>query len=440
MIYYLELEKAYSITKQYIPGYKLRTIEPQKMGEDAKWVIVDSDKFLFEEIKQEYLESKNESAIFVDPNNEFKIEAIKKILQTKTKEELLNCITSENIINKLSYIETLRNNTVSVMKFREYPETYEKLKEILGEEAKYYKISENDLMKDFNKSFFNISDNIDLEQYPKEFQPTFFVQIQDKLLQTELPQQFNEEQEIISKEYKIKPSKEGYSFLLKIKKDKKSQNKKISQYVEKGSVVGLSLKPKYFKSDKVPSGIINEKFYNIVKPLSDDLYTELKSKNLNPLNTELTKVYELHIPVPELGDKVTKLVRRYEEFEDYLRDLLVILEENLISLENAGVTRSADVLYTKINKIKIFLATGKDPEFEVSNKFSVNDLINKNPIIQQQREIGINKLREHIFQFYPQNEEIVEVLENDIFEFNHKDYSYNIDKIVFIFKEFNDAL
>ena len=44
-------------------------------------VIVDSDKFLFEEIKQEYLDSKNESAIFVDPTHEFKIEAIKKVLQ-----------------------------------------------------------------------------------------------------------------------------------------------------------------------------------------------------------------------------------------------------------------------------------------------------------------------------------------------------------------------
>ena len=39
------------------------------------------------------------------------------------------------------------------MKFREYPESYEKLQEILGEEAKYYKISANDLMKDFNKNF-----------------------------------------------------------------------------------------------------------------------------------------------------------------------------------------------------------------------------------------------------------------------------------------------
>ena len=50
------------------------------------------------------------------------------------------------------------------------PETYEKLQEILGEESKYYKISANDIMKDFNKSFFNVSGNIDLEKFPKEFE------------------------------------------------------------------------------------------------------------------------------------------------------------------------------------------------------------------------------------------------------------------------------
>ena len=48
------------------------------------------------------------------------------------------------------------------MKFREYPETYQKLQEILGEEAKYYKIAENDLMKDFNKQFFTVTGKVDL--------------------------------------------------------------------------------------------------------------------------------------------------------------------------------------------------------------------------------------------------------------------------------------
>ena len=443
LLYHLELEKAYNITKEYIPGYKLRTIEPQSIGEDTNWIIIDSDKFLFEEIKKEYNESKNESGIFVDPNQEFKIQAIKKVLQNKTREELLNCITSENIINKLSYIETLRNNTIPVMKFREYPETYEKLQEILGEEAKYYKISTNDLMKDFNKSFFNVSSNIDLEKFPKTFQPTFFVKIKNSVIRTQLPKQFDEEQDDISKNYKIKESAKGYSFILKINKTKKQKNKRISEYTERGSVVGLSLKPEYFKSDKVPNGIISERYYNIVKPLPDNLYLELKSKNLSPLNTELTQVYELHIPIPELSaseDKTTKLVRRYDDFNDYLKDLLKILEANLISLENVNAVRSADILYTKIQKIKKYLETGIDPELEFSNKFSVKDLITQDEVIQKQRKIGTDKLKEYIFQFYPQNQQIIEVLENDIFEFNHKNYQYNIDKIIFIFREFSDSL
>ena len=161
-----------------------------------------------------------------------------------------------------------RNNTVSVMKFREYPETYEKLKEILGEEAKYYKISQNDLLKDFNKQFFNVGDTINLQnlkEFPKQFNPTFFVQIKNSVIRTELPKELNEEQDSIAKEYKIKPSEKGYSFILKIdstksksngsngspKTSKSSKSSKITEYAERGSVVGLSLKPEYFKSDKL---------------------------------------------------------------------------------------------------------------------------------------------------------------------------------------------
>ena len=446
MLYHLELNKAYELTKQYIPGYKLKTLETHKIGVETKWIILDSDKFTFENIKNDYLKNTGDSEIFVDPTVEMKLRAIKNVLRTKTREELLNCITNENIINKLSYIETLKNNTVSVMKFREYPETYEKLKMILNEEAKYYKVSKNDLMKDFNKQFFNISPNINLTVLPKTIQPTFYVKIKDNVYNTDLPEQFGE----LSKQYKIKPSAKGYSFLLKITKNSgKSSNKRISEYAEKGSVVTLSLKPAYFKSDKIASGVIDEKFYDIIKPLPDELYDELKSKNLSPLNTELTKVYELHIPVPELTNKTdgkktdgkkTKLVRRYEEFNDYLKDLLSILESNFIFFEEQELVRSADIIYTKIQKIKKYLETGVDPELEYSHKYSLTELINTDPIIKKQREIGINKLREYIFQFYPYNEQLNEVLENDIYEFSNKEYLLNIDKIIFIFKEFDDSL
>ncbi len=95
--------------------------------------MMDSDRLLSENIKKEYLRNKNDSPLFVDPILQLQLLSMKDILKTKSKDELLNCITSENMINKLSYIEKLKNNTVAVMKFREYPETYDKLKQILGE-------------------------------------------------------------------------------------------------------------------------------------------------------------------------------------------------------------------------------------------------------------------------------------------------------------------
>ena len=442
IIYHLELNKASQNATQYIPGYKIRTFEERKIGEETKWVIMDSDKFVYENLKQEYKESKSDSPLFVDTNLELKNIAIKNVLKTKTREELLNCIISENIINKLSYIETLKNNTVAVMKFREYPETYEKLKEIIGKEAKYYKITENDLMKDFNKKFFDVSPNINLSEIPKTYNPTFYVKIKDQIYNTDIPKSFDLEKKENKELYKINPSVKGYSFLLKIDKIPNKRNKRISEYTEKGSVVSLSLKPAYFKTDKVPSGVIDEKFYNIIKPLPDDLYNELKEKNLPELNTELSRVYELHIPVKELSktDNVTQLVRRYENFEDYLKDLLSILESNFLILERTGSLKSADILYIRIQKIKKYLETGVDPEFDFFNRYSLNDLINQDKKIKGHRENGINKLREYIFAFYPQNEPIIEVLENNIFEFNNKEYLLNIDKIIFIFREFDDSL
>ncbi len=296
-------------------------------------------------------------------------------------------------------------------------------------------------MKNFNKSFFNVSENIDLNTIPKTFQPIYYVKIKDDFYRTDLPQPLNSERAEYSKEYNIKPSSKGYSFLLKTNKISSKRDKKISEYLEYGSVISLSLKPNFFKSDKVVSGVIDEKYYNIVKPLSDDLYAELKAKNLNPLNTDLVKVYELHIPVSELSNNTkTRLIRRYEKFEDYLRDLLLILETNLIVLENQEYVRSADVLYVKIQKIKKYLETGVDPEYEFSNTYSMNDLISKDSKIQKQREIGINKLQEYIYNFYPQNNQLIEVLENNIFEFNNKDYLFKIEKIKFIVTEFSDAL
>ena len=449
LTYYIELEKAYNLAKKYIPGYKLRTIEEAtKADPDIKWTLEYSNNLKLNELYEEYLSEKKERLNYSDPIDELKFKKILSLLKNKSREELLNCIDESNLVNKLSYIEKLKLNTIPVMKFKEYPESYEKLQEILGEEAKYYKISANDLMKDFNKKFYNITPNVELSNLPSNlpstFKPVYFVKTKKKFHKIDVPNFFDQEQELIETEYKITPSSKGYSFLMKTNEVPLNNKKKqtYKEYVEKGSVVSISLKPAYFKSDKVLSGIIDEKYYDIIKPLPDNLYESLKDKNLSENKTQLLEVYELHIPVPELskGNKTIKLTRRYENFDDYLRDLLKILEVNMIELENQKSLRSADLLFVKIQKIKKYLETGKDAEYEISNQYSLDTLIRENPIIKKQRETGINKLREYIFQFYPNNEEIVEVLENDIYNFNNKYYQENIDKIIFIFNYFSDSL
>jgi hypothetical protein len=444
LTYHLELEKAYNLAKKYIPGYKIRTVqEITKDDPDIRWSIEYPNIVKFEKLYEDYLTEKNKRSESSYSLDKLKIKKILSVLKNKSRDELLKCIEETDVVNKLSYIERLKLNTIPVMKFREYPESYEKLKEILGEEAKYYKITENDLLKDFNKKFYNITPNVELNNLPSTFNPVFFVKTKKNIHKTDVPSFFNQQQELIKSEYKITPSNKGYSFLLKANEIPLNEKKQTyKEYVEKGNVVTISLKPEYFKSEKVLSGIINEKYYNIIKPLPDNLYESLKEKKLPSNKTELIEVYELHVPVPDISkdDKIVKLTRRYENFEDYLRDLVQILEVNMLELENKNVLRSADILYVKIQKIKKYLETGNDPEYEISNKYSLDTLIKENSVIKKQREMGINKLREYIFEFYPNNEEIVEVLENDIYNFNNKYYLENIEKIVFIFNYFNDSL
>ena len=90
----------------------------------------------------------------------------------------------------------------------------------------------------------------------------------------------------------------------------------------------------------------------------------------------------------------------------------------------------------KIRKIELYLQTGIDHEFEINNQYPMEDMIKENKYIRLQREIGIKKLREYILQYYPNNDEEVEILENYIFTFNHTFYVNNLDKILFIFKEY----
>ena len=70
---------------------------------------------------------------------------------------------------KLSYIERLKSNTVPVLRFRTHPDSFEKIKEILKEDAILYRIPDNKLDKNFSQTFNDpiIEDNF------KTLPPTF---------------------------------------------------------------------------------------------------------------------------------------------------------------------------------------------------------------------------------------------------------------------------
>ena len=443
LTYYLELDKATNIAKKYIPGYKLRTIEEIKADDkDIKYTLEIPTTLKYEKLLAEYNSDRKDRELLFEKDKfeELKIEKLRKILKLHSKEQLIECLKNSVLLNKLSYIERLKLNKIPVMKFRQYPETYQQLQDILGEEAKYYKITEKNLLKDFKKKFYNVTDEstIELKDIPSTFKPTFLVKIGDTYDKTILPDGIKMDDKL----YDIQPSTKGYSFLLKINEISKNKEKKYSEYLEKGSVVSISLKKEFFKSSQVVPGVIDEKFYSVIKPLDDDLYLELKKKNLKSNKTDIVEVYELHIPVSTLSSKEdnVKLVRRYERFEDYLFDLKNILEANMLKLEEKNMYKSADVLYKKIEKIKKYLETGNDYEFEIDNKYSSSFILANEDIIIEQRKAGLNKLREYISEFYPNNDELIEVLENDIFDFDNKNYANNINRIIFIFNEFSDTL
>ena len=413
--------------KNFLPGYRYSA-----QDKDYKIDLPLNTRILRlkEEFSKDSQFKKDKDITISDPEMDFKIKMLRTTLKNFSREELLSCIQSFDVINSMSYIERLRNNTLSVLKFRKYPETYEKLKETLGESAKYYNIPESKLMINFTKQFFEptgISSDIQLKEI-RTFNPVKAVKIGDK----EIP---------------INSSEKGFYFLTKISEIKSQKKLKSSSiYSEKGSIVAFSLKPEYFNKKIYESeGILAEKYYNIIKPLPDELYEELleKEKNKRTNNShnnelELTKVYELHIPVKEF--KGQKLARRYTEFNDYLMDLLLILQENMLNLESNGNLRSADILYTRIQKIKEYLSTGEDPEFKITGNYTNKFLIENNSEILLQRENGLQLLKETILEYYPDANEFVDKIEEDIFKFDNKNYVDNIKKFKFIITEYDKYL
>ena len=407
--YELELNKAQNEAKKHTSGLIKEPLQSDRYSQQDKYIEIKSNKTIKEIINQD-----NENqVIVVDPAYKLIIDNLKSKLKNMSREALLNCIDIHNIkfSDKTSYIEKLQTNTVPIMKFIEYPETVLKLQNILLDEAKYYKVSDTLLLEN---DFVNTFSEDELETSNKQFNITKQVKINGKLIDTE------------------------GSFLLKTKETLKNKNANRKKYKQNGSILSLSFNNEYFKQ-KNSYEILDEKHFDIIKPISDDLYNELQEKNVlnNGKQTKILRVWELHITVSGIKNKI---IRRYNLFTDYLNDLIQILYENMIIFEKNKNIISADILHKKIKKIDYFLKEGKDGEYEIEGKYSVTDYIKQNPTIIIQRENGSILLSKYILDFYPDNIELIAILENDIFNYSNKNYYDNIHKILFIFKNYSNTL
>ena len=399
--YQLKLNKAENEAKIYMQGYVMNYL-------DKKWDEIPAKTSLYDDDNSDDI-----SPVVSDPALDLILNDLSIKLKTLTKESLIKCIENHNIKieSKISYIEKLKNNTVKILKFKEYPDTYEKLKEILSNESKYYKVPEKIFLQDFDKEFYEPEL---LKTNKSKFNVIKQVKINGKLIDVE-----------------------GI-FLLKINKSvNKSKFKNYNKYLQKGSTISLSLKKEYFKKN-IDIFVVDEQYFDIIKPIPDELYYELmKNKKTEGNKTNISKVWELHVNVEGIQNKI---VKRYNDFTDYLRDLLEILQDNFKQLETNKDLITADVIHKKILKINYFLEKGIDGELEIEGNYSVTDTITLDKIIIEQRKASINQLREYVLQYYPENEHIVETLESNIFNYNNKNYLNNIQKVLFIFKNYENTL
>ena len=420
--------------------------------------MTDNNVLVFEEdlspelqminLRKKYTNFEKEKELLMENIDDSFEERLKKKLKDNnfSREKLLSCINEDDLNLKLSYIEKLKNNTVPVLKFRQKPESFLKLKEILNEEAKNYRIPENTLLSDFNTKFNDpISDN-EFKSIPANFQSIYEVKVKDYALPLNLKRGTINLQEEINKLKALGYTEEQIdfkkvSFLLNIKEPiKKNKKSNQSDYLERGTVISFALKPNYAKeSIFIDLQNIDEKYFDIIKPLPDELYEELseKIKENSSKNFDLMRVYELHVPIKGIKRKI---IKRYQDFDDYLIDLKQILTENMYVLEQKNALQSADYLAIKINKIDEYQRKKIDSELKYEKNYSLTQRIVESEIIGKQRDLGYNKLLEYINIFYPLNEDLVNKLESYIFEYDNENYFNNIQKIIFIFQEYTDSL
>ena len=204
---------------------------------------------------------------------------------------------------------------------------------------------------------------------------------------------------------------------------------KPSEFLQKGKINYLALKPGINKKD-IGESLDN---YVTVKPLDDPLYLEIKDKVGQ--QTSIGEVWELRTSLP--GSDKKELVKRYLSFEDYLSDL----KDNLIENSKKLKGKSKDILNERIRKISYYLKYSEDLENILpTGQIPLDKLFKDRNEIQKKRREGIFKLLNYITSYYPGAQVLSENTEQDIFNYSSSNYSANIDKLIFIFKNFSDKL
>lgn len=203
----------------------------------------------------------------------------------------------------------------------------------------------------------------------------------------------------------------------------------LTEYVQSGNISYLAIKP---GSDLNDLGMGLENFVT-VKPLPDPLYEKLTAKN--GTQTETGDVWVLRQSLP--GTTKRNITKRYLSFEDYLTDLKDILVQNSKNLTG----KSKDLINNKIRKINFYLKYNEDLEnYTSTSQMPVSDIFKNASEIYTMRKNGVYKLMSYISLYYPGSQILVERLEADTFDFSSGNYNFNIDKLIFLFKNYQNKL
>ena len=103
--------------------------------------------------------------------------------------------------------------------------------------------------------------------------------------------------------------------------------------------------------------------------------------------------------------------------------------------------KSKDNMLSKIRKINFYLKYDEDLEtYTTTGQLSVEEIFKNKTEITSMRADGVYKLTEYIGSFYPGSQLLIERIEADIFDYSTKNYEFNIKKILFLFKNYQNKL